>query len=52
MWRVILSHLFGAIHQERNGQFYYHKMAHAYREPLLEPSHLPPHKYAQVPFST
>jgi len=40
MWRVILSHLFGAIHQERNSQFYYHKMAHAYREPLLEPSSL------------
>jgi hypothetical protein len=32
MWRVLLSHLFGAGHQERNGQLYYHKMAHAYYE--------------------
>jgi hypothetical protein len=47
MWRVILSHLFGALHQECKGQFYSHTMAHASREPLLEPSHLPPHTMAQ-----
>ena len=32
MWRVILSHLFGALHQERNGQFCHRTMAHDERD--------------------
>jgi hypothetical protein len=36
MWRVILSHLFGAIHQERNGQFCHHKMAHDEKDEIKD----------------
>ena len=36
MWRVILSHLFGALHQERNGQFCHHKMAHDEKDEIKD----------------
>jgi hypothetical protein len=47
MWRIIVAHLFGALHKEGNSQFYYHNMAHVNREPLLELHNLLPHKMAQ-----
>ena len=36
MWRVILSHLFGALHQERNGQFCHHNMAHDEKDEIKD----------------
>jgi hypothetical protein len=42
MWRVILSHLFGALQKECNGQVCHHKMARAYRKPLWEKHDLLP----------
>jgi hypothetical protein len=36
MWRVILSHLFGALHQERNGPFCHHNMAHDEKDEIKD----------------